>query len=250
MKIIRATYRLFMFANITLFLLIKLIIQENTRGRSFERRSQAKKNWARIMARLLGIEVGMSGEVPPQGVLLAPNHRSYIDIVPVNLYVPGVYLAKAEVSKWPLIGYAATYADTMWIWREERTSRQNMRSNVAAALKEGKNVVVHPEGTTVQAPKMNHFRPGIFYTLASEKLKVAPVAIEFKYAPDAWIGSDTFIPHFFSCFGKKKTPCRIHFGPVMEGDDPEELRKQVQEWVRNELASMREMLDFQEKYPS
>ena len=63
--------------------------------------------------------------------------------------------------------------------------------------------------------------------------------MSFEDPSDAWIEDDTFIRHFFQAFAKPKLVCEIHYGQPMWAADGEQLRKEVQTWINNELTEMR-----------
>ena len=81
---------------------------------SNERRSRAglarwlQRTCVRALA-ALRIEVRMP-ESFPAGVMLAPNHVSYLDILVISALSPTVFVAKAEVEGWPLFGWFARRA--------------------------------------------------------------------------------------------------------------------------------------------
>jgi 1-acyl-sn-glycerol-3-phosphate acyltransferase len=191
--------------------------------------------WAKTLWLVMGLTHEVSGEVPEEGVLLLPNHRSYIDVVFFPPYLPVVFVAKGEVASWPLIGACARALETVFVRREDKESRRQTRRAVAERLQAGRSVVIFPEGTTTAAPELLPLKPGMFVVAAEQGLPVVPVALEYADPADAWIGNDSFLPHFLRCFSKPRTHLRLHFGPVFRGRDPDRLRTEVQAWLRQEL---------------
>ena len=107
----------------------------------------------------------------------------------------------------------------------------------------GISVVNFPEGTTYKGPGILKLKMGSFHIAAQGDIPIIPVALEYKYQDDAWVGDDTFIPHFLRCFAKKETPVKVHFGPKMQSDDPEALMEQAKEFLNTELYRMRKEWD-------
>jgi 1-acyl-sn-glycerol-3-phosphate acyltransferase len=189
---------------------------------------------------LLGVKVEMETP-PPQGAFIfVGNHRSYLDPIVVLRNVPALPVAKAEVAAWPLIGYGAKSSGVMFVKRESKSSRAATLDAMEEVLRKGFAVLVYPEGTTHILPHTMEFRAGAFNLAVREGVRVVPMAIEYKDLGDAWIGKDTFIPHFLRCFGKKHTFIKIRYGTPMEPLDAVELRLHAQKWVDEQLPLMRQ----------
>jgi lyso-ornithine lipid O-acyltransferase len=243
MQRLRGMFRLLAFAAIALYYLLRIFLRQAFTPTSQHQVIHAEMGrWAQALVSAMGITYEVSGEVPHEGVLLLPNHRSYIDVVFFPIHLPVVFVAKAEVADWPLIGRCAKALGTVFVKRENRDSRRQTRQEVASRLQVGRSVVVFPEGTTTAAPTLLDLKPGMFVVAAEQGLPVAPVALEYGDPNDAWIGKDSFVPHFLQCFSKPRTHLRLHFGPVFRDDDPERLRGAVCTWLRSQLNQLEEEL--------
>ena len=180
----------------------------------------------------MNIAIDRRGEIPAQGVLLVSNHRSYVDIAVIGSHLPCTFLAKRELKSWPVLGWAATTARTVYVSRDSASSRRESREAVGRKLSAGISFVVFPEGTTA-ASGLLPFKPGIFKTAADGGFPVVPVAIEYDDRDASWIGDDTFIDHFMRTFGRHKTAVRITFGEPISGINENSLlvrsREQIQE---------------------
>jgi 1-acyl-sn-glycerol-3-phosphate acyltransferase len=166
------------------------------------------------------------------------NHRSYIDIGLIAAQIPVAFLARQSMRSWPLLGLAAARGNTVFVKRDDRQSRKEAREAVRRMLARGVSFVVFPEGTTSVPPELLPFRPGIFRMAVEGGFGVVPVAVEYRDPDDAWAGANkSFVGHFLRTFGKPEVRARIVFGPVMRGDDPDELRDMTREWIRRTLES-------------
>lgn len=216
------------------------------------------QQWAWRSKRLLNIKVDIQGEVPSDGVTLMPNHRSYIDPVPLIICLKACFVAKKEVESWPLIGLGAKVARTIFVDRKDKDSRKQTRFAVRERLEEGISTVVFPEGTTYKAPELGRLHTGIFQTIVEGGFPVVPVAIEFAHPDDAWIGKDLFVWHFLECFQKKETYVKIRYGEVMQAESSESLVRDVKAWLKRNLAELQQefvsegypAMDFSVKTPS
>jgi 1-acyl-sn-glycerol-3-phosphate acyltransferase len=240
MSTFRALYRLAGFIGCTLVYAIGFaIVREFTRDR-LSKGIRWRSSWLRQMLPFTGIETVVTGQ---QNLTRSPsvyivNHRSYIDPVVALHLVPGVIIAKAELSKWPLIGAGAAMAGVIFVQRSDRNSRGAAYETMSGLLQKGFSLIVFPEGTTTRAPGLLPFRSGAFRLAATHNVPVVPMAIEFENPDDAWIGDDTFIRHFFQTFRRKKIIGRVSIGPPVINSDSDLLMNNVHDWIRNELDSL------------
>lgn len=181
---------------------------------------------ARQLVWLLNIKIHLSGAPTDGNFLFIGNHRSYIDPVVAAVSVAFMPVAKAEVAKWPLIGWASRITGVLYVKRENKQSRADTRTAIRKALLEGAPVLIYPEGTTSTAHLTLPFRVSAFQVAAELRVPVVTIAIEYGDITDAWTGNDTFIPHFMRTFSKAKMDVWIDFGaPILDADWEQLLAK-------------------------
>ncbi|HJW30305.1 MAG TPA: lysophospholipid acyltransferase family protein, partial [Saprospiraceae bacterium] len=138
--------------------------------------------------------------------------------------------AKAEVKHWPLVGFGAHLVGTIFVNREDKSSRLETASAIRQALEEKDSILVFPEGTTTAGPGTLPFKPRSFVAAEMAKAKVQPFAIRYEDPRVAFIGNDTFLPHFFRIFRWRKVKGRIVFGPALSGS---ETAVQAEQWIND-----------------
>lgn len=188
--------------------------------------------------RSLGFDVEVTGTPPKTGALIVSNHRSYADAPLIASHVQMLFLVKAEVSRWPIVGPCARALHTVFVQREDQQSRMAARDGLRAMLARGLSVGVFPEGTTTAGPGLLPFRPGAFKTAASLGLTVVPVAVSYPDRAMAYWKDDVFVPHFLSRFQQKRLQARVAFGPPLHGSDADVLREQSHRWIEQALAAV------------
>jgi 1-acyl-sn-glycerol-3-phosphate acyltransferase len=110
-----------------------------------------------------------------------PNHNSFLDIILLLHIVPMRFLAKAEVRRWPFIGWIATAVDTVYVNRGDRTSRTAARDAIANTG-HYPPVALFPEGGIfVPADVLHPFRYGAFEIAVQGEIPFMPVV--FLYEP-------------------------------------------------------------------
>ncbi len=81
-------------------------------------RAAVARSWYRGCSRLCALKVQVGGHPVGEGpVLYAANHVSYLDIVVLGGLLDAVFVAKAEVARWPVFGPLAKLQRTIFIER-------------------------------------------------------------------------------------------------------------------------------------
>lgn len=195
--------------------------------------------WAQDLCAIMGLEIELQGNVPDKGGLVLGNHRSYSDIMVMMNFLHCSFVAKAELKSWPLIGFGADIGGTIFVNRADPNSRKQTILDIKEKLKQHYTVTVFPEGTTFAGPSVKEFKHGTFKIAAEGGIPVSPVAIEYQYIGDAWVGKEYFLPHFFRVFGRKKTKVKVRFGETIYADNFLELSTQTKTWISDSLVEMR-----------
>jgi len=172
--------------------------------------------------------------VPFEGPgLYVANHISYIDPVVALMHVDANVVAKAEILRWPLVGYGANLVGTIFVRREEKSSRQEAANTISDTLHNGKSILVFPEGTTSAGPGTLPFRPRTFEAASIAGVPVQPIAIIYDDPQVAFVGDATFLPHFFHLFKMKYIFGRVAFGPLLYGEN---TCNEAREWIEEQQA--------------
>ena len=240
MKKLRAFYRFAFFAGFLLALILWVSWLRLWKGVDMWRFIKIRQDWTkRYLLPALGVRVHRKGIPPDFPCILMSNHRSYLDPAIICRDVLGYPVSKAEVSNWPLLGTGAKLTGVLFLKRESPTSRKRALSAIVEKVKEGFPVILFPEGTTHNMPHTSPLRRGGFQIAASNQIPIVPVALEFGSEADYWIGDDTFIPHFFDRFGKQFMDVYVHYGPMLQHEDAQELLDSTQHWLDTEILALR-----------
>lgn len=123
--------------------------------------------------------------------LIFVNHVSYLEPVILFSIVPGRFLAAIEVRRRPFIGWLAEAVDTVFVTREDRSSRSAVREEIAEAFQKKTRppIVIFPEGRLGPGDRLNPFRFGSFEIAIKFKIPVVPCAIQYDRTDVAiWFG--------------------------------------------------------------
>lgn len=143
-------------------------------------RSRLRQSWSRRLLRALGIEIQARGGAIPRGCLLVANHVSWLDVFVINALTPSAFVAKAEVRRWPLLGWLAARNDTVFLQRGSRGHIAVVNREIGALLQGERNVAVFPEGTTTDGTQVLHFHAALLQPAIETGRVVQPLAIRYQ----------------------------------------------------------------------
>ena len=147
-------------------------------------RHQRIQWWSAGILRHLGITLQVSGVAPrPSGTLLVANHISFLDIMSLHAAVPHArFVSKADVLKWPLLGWLIRNAGTLFIERERKRDAVRVVHAMAEALRAGDTVAVFPEGTTGAGPQVLPFHGNLLQAAIATGTPVQPAVLRYADA--------------------------------------------------------------------
>ena len=116
----------------------------------------------KICLRIFGIKIKTFGNISINSpILLISNHASYLDIIILGSLFKTSFIAKKEISKWPLLGILAKLQNTIFIDRRV-SSLKNQENQIIKHLNEKKNLVIFPEGTSSDGNRVLPFKSSLF----------------------------------------------------------------------------------------
>ncbi len=154
------------------------------------------KQWAAALLQVFGVEATLATAPPPPahgGRLVMANHRSPLDILLLLQHFGGVVLSRGDLARWPVLGLAARRAETIFVDRDSAMSGVMAVRAIRERLRQGRTVVVFPEGTTHRGDNVHPFQEGAFVAARGLAVEVVPVGI--AYQPGAEFVDETFLQH-------------------------------------------------------
>ncbi|MFA9460029.1 lysophospholipid acyltransferase family protein [Thiohalorhabdus sp. Cl-TMA] len=223
---------------LTLFLALSPLLAVLLLPASGGSRPRVVRLWSRTAARLVGLRVRVSGVPAPGGVLFAANHISWLDILAFNAVHAATFVAKREVRDWPLFGWLAARAGTVFLDRGRRSALLGAGDVLADRLRAGKPAVIFPEGTTTTGQEVAPFGPGLFRAALEAGACVQPVTLRYGApgSPDTvapFVGDDSLVPHLLRLLARPGTRVRVLFHePVFPGENRQALAAEARVRVR------------------
>lgn len=244
MELMRLTTRLTLFAGflaLTATLAGTLLLADALLRSRIDRAPFARFCFRRA-SRCLGFRVSARGTFSDRPVLFVCNHVSWSDIPVLGGMVPLRFLSKAEVGNWPVIGWLAKQAGTLFIQRGSGKAGQ-ARHEIADTLRQGQSVLVFPEGTTTAGATVLPFHSRLLHAAADAGMDIQPVSIGYlrNGHPDhlaPFIGDDEFHHHLARMLRQPAVEVGVIAHPVVtlrEGRELSEVSRELHEIVQNGL---------------
>ena len=130
------------------------------------------------LTKALGIKINIVGTPNKDSTLFISNHITWLDILIIGQIIPTHFLSMIEVKSWPVAGWLATRAGTLYIHRGGKKSADQSLSEISHALNEKHNVVIFPEGRTTDGT-LRKFKPRLVQSAVDAKSKIQPIAIKY-----------------------------------------------------------------------
>lgn len=153
----------------------------------FPRMSEASKSeinrvWSNKMLRLVGMRLVVHHDERriDHGALVVGNHVSWLDIYVINAWRPTPFVSKAEVRKWPVVGWLAHRLGTIFIHREKRRDAHRTMHEIVERVSSGGMVCLFPEGTTSDGTSLLPFHTNLFQAAVSAQCPVQPVCLLYE----------------------------------------------------------------------
>jgi 1-acyl-sn-glycerol-3-phosphate acyltransferase len=235
MGVILVVLRSIFFIPFTLFCTVTALLGSVAAGHKWALGTQ--RFWSRVMLKVFGVKTVLHGKMPEVGLMMS-NHQSYIDIWIIPKYAITVFVAKAEVKKMPVVGWGATAVDTVYVDRNDKDSRVKTKNEISKRIKNGRSVIIFPEGTTGSGKGLLPLKPGMFHVAAANGFPIIPAVIFYENPDLPWFGDDGMASNFYRNFKKWSTTAYVVFGEPMVGTDGEELMERFRLWELEQLHKL------------
>jgi 1-acyl-sn-glycerol-3-phosphate acyltransferase len=210
------------------------------------RRERLIRDWSR---RLLGqcrvtVEQAPGAEALAHALIVA-NHISWLDIFVINSLHPCRFVAKAEIRRWPVLGWLVACAGTVFISRGNRRNLRHIFQGLVSVLEQGERVAFFPEGTTAKQGSLLPFHANLFEAAIDAKVRVQPYALEYvdgegrPHPAVEYVDSTTLVESLFMILGGAPVRARLTcLAPIdAAGAHRRELANAAQQAVARALTA-------------
>lgn len=167
----------------------------------------------RMSLPILGMGYRVSGRPMNKIGAVVANHGSWLDIFALNACQRVYFVSKAEVARWPFVGWLARATGTMFIKRDPREAKAQ-QALFEERIRAGHHLLFFPEGTSTDARRVLPFKPTLFQAFYSHGLdkvmQIQPVTVVYR-PPEGedprfygWWGDMEFGPHLLKVLAQRR----------------------------------------------
>lgn len=158
--------------------------------------------WTATACRIFGLRIEVSGEVENTPSLVVANHISWLDIPLLYSVAPMGFVSKAEVDRWPVLGFIARHGHTLFHDRGSHDSARSVLAAMIERLQRGERVTIFPEGGILDGEHIKPFHARMFAAAADSGAPVQPMMLRYvkdgrHYREIRFLPGENFIANFF-----------------------------------------------------
>jgi 1-acyl-sn-glycerol-3-phosphate acyltransferase len=148
------------------------------------------------------------------------------------------------MADWPVLGYLAQGTDTLFLRRGDAGHAQLIAEHMAWRLRQGRRLMLFPEGTTTAGDRVLRFHPKLFQPARLAAATVQVAALQYRgdaAAVAPFIGDDEFLPHLWRLLHLPRIDVRLQFcPPLAHATAPAELARMARAQVLDALQFNKE----------
>jgi 1-acyl-sn-glycerol-3-phosphate acyltransferase len=198
--------------------------------------------WGSGIAQIMNLKVNIIGDISSfKGGLIVSNHMGYIDIIAHASSFPIRFTPKAEISRWPILGFFLGLNRPIWIDRRSKQKSRETMNQFRMTMKNGIPLIVYPEGTSTSGlDGILPFKSTPFEAAVSENCPILPIVTIYKDKTVCWWGDMTLLPHIWQISGYKGIEVDLHVLPAVypEGRSRKEMAKYVHDLMEEEYEKI------------
>lgn len=236
------------YLSLFLLLLLGLLISLVSFGwLSLEARAQVASRWFHWVLRGLGVRLVVTGQtaLPGRPVLFVSNHISWLDIPVFGAARPVRFVSKDDVLHWPVLGWLARRAGTLFLDRASGRAAHRLTTTIAEAIGSGERVIIFPEGTTTDGRSLLPFRPMLLQSAVDAGACVVPVSLHYLDAAGrltpaaAFTGEMNFTDTLANIVAVRGLVAAVEFHTPIDsrGLDRAELARRTEQAARSALEA-------------
>lgn len=202
------------------FVILFIAISQKNKNRKLNK--VVVNTWSRILCSVCGLKMIARGKRQENPVLLVANHVSWIDIPVIHSYKLAGFVAKAEISKWPILGWIAKSGETLFIARGKHESRKKVLQLIDARLNQGRSIALFPEGKATNGDQLEQFHRQLMQAAVETRVPIQAIAIKYinedgnRNKKIGFKENETFMNNVFRILSLPSCTVELNFCEVIE----------------------------------
>lgn len=207
-------------------------------------RPRLARHWSSGLLAILGIRVA-ADPMPDLGGgyhMVVSNHVSWVDIFVLLSVMPIRFVSKAEVRRWPVAGFLASSAGTLFLDRSRKREAAALGPEMQRAIQSGELIGIFPEGTTTDGSIIRPFYSSLIQPAIQIGAALLPTGLLYRSADGQrhtvipFIGQQSFLQSFIAILRTPGARVEVRFGPTIPTDGLE--RRELAHRAETEVARL------------
>jgi 1-acyl-sn-glycerol-3-phosphate acyltransferase len=184
------------------------------------------QHWSLDLMKILNVRWKADGDMPAaasRGCLFVANHISWLDVLAMNAAAPARFVAKSEVSGWPLFGWLARRIGTLFIRRDIPRDTIRINRRIAKYLQQGECIALFPEGTSTNGSQQVSFQSSLLQCGIDADALIHPLAVCYhdgngnRLDDAAFVGDMTFMQSLWNVLCNSSLHVTVTCLPAIHG---------------------------------
>lgn len=179
------------------------------------------QRWCRWTIRFSGLEVQTPLLPEEESFLFVSNHVSYLDIWVLGSLRPLAFIAKKEIRHWPLMGFVAEAAGTLFVDRSSARNAIQTARQMEGHLSHGIPLVLFPEGRAGDGSAILPFRAALLEPIARAEIPCYAIAIQYETPGEStspsktisWTDNRNLMQHAWSMLAIPRVIATVRLNP-------------------------------------
>lgn len=183
---------------------------------------RAIRSWAIGICWIFGLRVQRFGQALDDPAMLVANHLSWIDIPLIHSQRAAVFVGKAEIARWPLLGWMAKAAGTIFLKRGSTDSLNWVAERLSEKLSADRSVAIFPEAGTGNGLDVRRFHARLLKAAVLTDAPIQPVALRFMRDGQFCLSvtfrdKENLLQNIWRVLGERRIDAQLHFlEPIRE----------------------------------
>lgn len=179
---------------------------------------------ARRLTWLFGIRVQPGGKPVEGAVLFTANHISWLDIPVLHAACAMGFVAKAEISEWPVFSFIARTGGSIFHQRGNHSSAADVSAAMVQRLNEGRAVTIFPEGGIKPGSDVRVFHARMFRAAVDAGCPVQPVSLCYMRSGQkddevSFREGESMLTNLFRQLARPVSIAQVKFLPAIDATD-------------------------------
>jgi len=221
--IIRFILLIFAVSLILPIVILTIAIAQKQKNRKLNKRTL--NFWSRLLCRICGLKVVTSGKIHKNPIFIVANHISWLDIPVIHSYKLVGFVAKEEISRWPILGWIVKSGETLFMVRGKQESRKKVLELIDFRLNNGRSIAVFPEGKVTDGSYVSRFHRQLMQAAIETKTPIQAIAIKYKKKNGernknvAFLDDESFVKNVFRILSIPSSIVELNFCTPIKTND-------------------------------